>query len=154
MDFSIEKVDPTMDWNRLDALERQIYRPADQFEPADWKDYECFVLKLRDQDIGALALRFNADLTDDDEFIAAPRTLFCGSIGVVPQYHRFGFGSLLLAAMITEARLRKCERIVSNIRESNTTSIALHQKFRFCSIRSILNFYDDPSEAAVIMELS
>ncbi|MDP3685370.1 MAG: GNAT family N-acetyltransferase [bacterium] len=152
---TIRRVDVEEEGQLLVRLDEHIFLPADRFLLEDWKDYECYVLEVESIGmIGSCAVRRDSTLADDeDEFVCASGTLFCGSIGVLPQYQRQGFGLLLKAWTIAYAHSLKCVRVVSNMRESNGASIGLSSRFGFHVTRRIPDFYEDPVETAVVMEL-
>ena len=74
------------------------------------------------------------------------------NVAVSPKYRRQGIAGRLLERITEEARLRKCESIRLEVRESNFGAIALYKKHGFREIDIRKKYYDN-TEDAVIMEL-
>lgn len=75
------------------------------------------------------------------------------NVATHPDYRRQGIGAALLSALAEKAREQGATRITLDVRQSNAPAIALYEKFNFtpCGIRR--NFYSNPRENAVVMEL-
>lgn len=71
------------------------------------------------------------------------------NIAVLPQYRKRGIASRLLESIIAEAK--EFERLVLEVRESNSAAIALYEKFEFKKVGMRKNFYHSPTENAIIM---
>jgi len=70
------------------------------------------------------------------------------TLGVAPQFRQRGIGARLLAEC--EARLdRPALRLM--VRESNTSAIALYEKFGYARVRHEMRYYSD-GEAGLLME--
>ncbi len=74
-------------------------------------------------------------------------------IAVSEKFRRRGAGTLLLKTAADEAFGRGCEFISLEVRESNTSAIALYEKAGFETAGTRKDFYSDPAENAVIYTL-
>lgn len=70
---------------------------------------------------------------------------------VEPKRRRQGYGRLLLEAVLAYAQEAGCERVLLEVRESNTAAIALYQNLNFTCIDKRAKYYHQPSEDALIM---
>lgn len=71
-------------------------------------------------------------------------------IAVVPEFRGKGIAKKIMEAMTECAISRGCERMMLEVRKSNTVAQALYKKFGFCEISIRKGYYD--GEDAVIME--
>lgn len=71
------------------------------------------------------------------------------NIAVLPEYRRSGVASKILEEIIDACA--DMERIVLEVRESNTSAIALYEKYGFKNVGTRRNFYHSPTENAIIM---
>lgn len=129
--------------------------PLDWFTPRDWETYECWWMLLDDRKIGCSAFQAGIDFQQDLGAPDRPRagTLYIASTAIHPAFRRNGFGGLLKCWQISYARRRGFSRIVTNTRQSNRAMIALNTKFGFRKLRTTRNYYQQPREATVVMEL-
>ena len=72
------------------------------------------------------------------------------NVAVFENYRKQGIGRALLKAACEGAENRKCEFITLEVRESNSSAIALYESegFEIAGVRK--NFYSDPTENGVI----
>ena len=72
------------------------------------------------------------------------------NVAVFENYRKQGIGRTLLKAACKGAEGRKCEFITLEVRESNSSAIALYESedFEIAGIRK--NFYSDPTENGLI----
>lgn len=72
------------------------------------------------------------------------------NVAVFENYRKQGIGRALLKAACKGAEGRKCEFITLEVRESNSSAIALYESegFEVAGIRK--NFYSDPTENGLI----
>jgi ribosomal-protein-alanine N-acetyltransferase len=73
------------------------------------------------------------------------------NVAVFENYRKKGIGRELIRAACDGAKGRGCEFITLEVRESNSSAIALYESegFEVAGIRK--NFYSDPTENALIM---
>ena len=74
------------------------------------------------------------------------------NVAVDPKWRGFGFGMMLMQAMIREAVKEDISRIVLEVRESNTNAIALYESIGFKITHVRKKFYAD-GETALVMEI-
>ena len=74
------------------------------------------------------------------------------NVATHPEYRRQGLASLVLAALLQEARERKLAFVTLEVRESNAAAIALYEKFGFAVVGRRPHFYTEPAEAALVMQ--
>lgn len=74
-------------------------------------------------------------------------------IAVDEKYRHKGIGSMLIDAMIKRCIKNKGENIFLEVRESNKPAISLYESVGFDEISRRKDYYKDPVEDAVIMEL-
>ncbi|MBE6819890.1 MAG: ribosomal-protein-alanine N-acetyltransferase [Ruminococcaceae bacterium] len=72
------------------------------------------------------------------------------NVAVFENYRKQGIGRALMKAACKGAEIRKCEFITLEVRESNSSAIALYESegFEVAGVRK--NFYSDPTENGVI----
>ena len=74
------------------------------------------------------------------------------NIAVSPAFRRRGAGRELIKAVFYEARRRGAERVLLEVRRSNAPARTLYGTTGFKTIGERKNYYDGPTEDAVIME--
>ena len=72
-------------------------------------------------------------------------------IATAPDRRGEGLGSVVMAALLQEARRRKLFEISLDVRESNAPAIALYEKFGFTVAGKRPRFYTNPTETALVM---
>lgn len=75
------------------------------------------------------------------------------NLAVAPEKRRRGEGGTLLRAAVAE--LRKCAvtRVFLEVRESNAAGIAFYQKHSFSQAGRREDYYREPVEGAIVMEI-
>lgn len=73
------------------------------------------------------------------------------SVAVHTDFRRMGIGKKLLDTAEKQAAERKCESITLEVRESNTAAISLYSGSGYSPIGIRKNFYEKPTENAVLM---
>lgn len=73
------------------------------------------------------------------------------NIAVSPHYRGTGVGALLMNALIEEATKRGIPSITLEVRQGNRPAMALYHKYGFKVAGYRRNYYQDPSEDAIIM---
>lgn len=76
------------------------------------------------------------------------------NIAVFPQYRRHGVGRKLVYALIDSATELGVFELTLEVRESNEPAKALYRSFGFEEVGRRKNFYNDPAEDAIVMNLS
>ena len=75
------------------------------------------------------------------------------NLAVLKNYRRQGFGSVLLNAMLCECKNKNINNFFLEVRESNTAAQNLYNIFNFKKIGIRKNYYKNPKEDALIMNL-
>jgi ribosomal-protein-alanine N-acetyltransferase len=75
------------------------------------------------------------------------------NLAVALSVRRKGDGSALVKAAMKEFRARRVSRVFLEVRESNETGITFYERKGFVRTRRRSNYYRDPDEAAVVMEM-
>jgi len=73
------------------------------------------------------------------------------NVAVMPEYRKNGIASLMISKMI---EICKCSEITSmtlEVRESNLEARNLYERFGFIAMGKRPNYYQKPTEAAIIM---
>lgn len=116
---------------------------------ADYKDEISrensfsIVAKMSDKIVGFLVAR----LISED---------YCAelyNIGVSPQNRRKNIGKKMLESLIKQCLAKKLEKIFLEVRASNQTAIEFYLKNNFTVLSKRKNFYSNPTEDAILMEL-
>lgn len=76
------------------------------------------------------------------------------NVAVLPDARRNGIGNQLVKKLISLCRARNDSVIFLEVRSSNLPAINLYEKngFVFCGLRK--DYYDDPKENAILMQLT
>jgi len=72
-------------------------------------------------------------------------------LGIRPDYHRQGLGSLLFYILLKDAVERKLERATLEVVTSNNVAISLYKKFGFKVAGTRKNYYPKTGEDALIL---
>ena len=75
------------------------------------------------------------------------------NVAVTPPYRKRGCGYLLMEAIKEEAKARRAECIILEVRVSNASAISLYKKHGFEPIGIRKDFYEHPTEDAIIMKV-
>ncbi len=73
------------------------------------------------------------------------------NIAVLPDFQRMRFASTLLEICIKEAKALNADKMMLEVRKSNTAAISLYRKFGFINVGTRKNYYKSPIEDAIIM---
>ena len=73
------------------------------------------------------------------------------NIATHPDHRRRGMGAAVLEHLIAEARSRGCEQLSLEARVSNTSAIALYERYGFLKMGLRRGFYKHPTEDAYVM---
>ena len=75
------------------------------------------------------------------------------NIAVDPQYQHKGIGTLLMDKIVEESWKHGADRILLEVRSSNTMAQRLYKQYCFVTIGERKNYYSNPTEDAWIMSL-
>jgi ribosomal protein S18 acetylase RimI-like enzyme len=141
----------------LVLFDHKAFHRADWFPRDDWSAYESWWMIVDGQKVGCCAFElhkdFQDDVREDGENLDLRRSLYIATTGILRQLRRRGFGALLKCWQISYARHHGFSRIVTNTRQSNKAIIELNKKFGFQVIRTTPNYYEEPCESTVVMEV-
>ena len=139
----------------LIAFDHAVFPKSDRFEPDHWKEYKSFWLRVSGKNVGCCALAEHVDFQHDVRASDVRRrgSLYIASTGILPAFQSMGLGTVMKAWQVAYARHRGFTRIVTNTRKGNAAMVALNRKFGFRKIRTTPDYYDDPAEPTVVMEL-
>ncbi len=131
--------------------------PADWFDRDDWKTCDPWWMIVHDRKVGCCAFEphvdFQGDIRGDGQNPPLRGSLYIVTTGILPQFRGLGFGNLLKYWQVLYARHHGFTRIVTNSRKSNKPMIGLNEKFGFKILRTTPNYYEEPRESTVVMEL-
>ena len=74
------------------------------------------------------------------------------NVATLPEYRRRGLAREILAGLYAEARARGAVTMTLEVRESNAAARELYKNEGFYEIGMRPNYYQDPREAAILME--
>ncbi|MBR1598003.1 MAG: ribosomal protein S18-alanine N-acetyltransferase [Lachnospiraceae bacterium] len=74
------------------------------------------------------------------------------NIAVTEKYRGMNIASALMDRLIYEAKAKACARMLLEVRHSNEVAQRLYKKKRFDELGVRKNYYDNPTEDAIIME--
>jgi ribosomal-protein-alanine N-acetyltransferase len=75
------------------------------------------------------------------------------NIAVAPTSRRCGVGRALISRVISESAKRDIRRIVLEVRKSNAGARALYKSCGFAVCGERRDYYDDPKENAILMDI-
>ena len=110
-------------------------------EVLEWKGSLGLVIEAAGKVVGFLIGR---QTTEEAEVL---------NLAVAPQDRRKGTGGRLLQAAVEEFRTRGANRVYLEVRESNKAGISFYSKHGFSKRDIRLDYYREPDEAAVVMEM-
>ena len=128
----IERTVFSMPWKEADFLE---------MIEADYAYYyvACTEDSGTEKIVGIIGLR---DISGEGEIT---------NVAVEPEFRRRGIGRLMLDKVLEEARQLGIRDITLEVRESNAGAIKLYEKAGFVGEGVRPNFYEHPTEGALIM---
>jgi ribosomal protein S18 acetylase RimI-like enzyme len=139
------------DLDALLAMDLRIFGnyPADLFTPEMWMEQENYWMICDDERIGCSSFIRDADQD------RAPRqgALYIVTTGVLPELQGRGYGQKQKAWQIEFARRNGFTRLISQTRQSNHRMIAVNKKAGFREVKVVQGYYQEPEEAAIVMEL-
>jgi [ribosomal protein S18]-alanine N-acetyltransferase len=75
------------------------------------------------------------------------------NVVIAQDLRRFGLGALLLEHLLKSARNQGVRRIFLEVRESNAAALRLYEKAGFVTNGKRKNYYSDPPEDALLLEI-
>ena len=76
------------------------------------------------------------------------------NIAVLNEYRRKGIARQMLEILIQKAKERQISVLSLEVRESNFSAISLYEKFEFHKVGLRKDYYKNPTENAVLMDLT
>ena len=118
------------------------------FETPNWPAdtflrYDCTVAEWEGEIIGFLVSREIFAGSD-----SAPPEREILNLAVSPAFRRAGLATLLM-----KSELRRQAAFLLEVRESNTPARALYERLGFSEISRRRDYYDNPRETAIVMQL-
>ncbi len=131
--------------------------PADWFDRDYWEACDPWWMIVDNRKVGCCAFEphvdFQEDRREDGKNPRRQASLYIVTTGILPRFRGLGFGELLKCWQVSYARRHGFTRMITNIRESNRPMIELNKKFRFKVLRTTPDYYENPREPTVVMEL-
>ena len=76
---------------------------------------------------------------------------YISNVAVVPGVRRQGVAEALIRALTVRAKEKQLSFLTLEVRESNTPAIALYDKCGFAAVGRRKNYYEKPTEDAILM---
>lgn len=76
------------------------------------------------------------------------------NVAVAPPWRRRGIARMLVDHALSEGRSQGVRRVLLEVRASNEPALSLYRRFGFERTALRRNYYSDPKEDAILMELS
>lgn len=140
-----------------------IIRAEEKYLPEIMKlENACFAPSWSEQSVLSEFTAEGADFlldVDGDEIMGfcSIRTMYEDAelfqIAVSPEHRRNGLAEKMLNYALDCAKSRGAEKMMLEVRQGNAPAIALYEKLGFTRIALRKNYYEQPVENAVIMEL-
>jgi len=147
------------DLRSLVIFDHKAFRqyPADWFDREMWLDCEAWWMLMDGKRAGCCAFQkhvdFREDIGQNGQNPHLDGSLYIVSTGILPQLRGLGLGRLLKAWQVSYAIHHGFTRIVTNTRKSNRAMIHLNRSFGFKMTRTTPDYYRQPPESTVVMEL-
>lgn len=135
----------------LCAFDRQAFAefPGDLFSPEEWLQFESHWMIVDGVIVGCSAVVRNQDYDETPR----PGALWIASTGILPEHRCKGYGKMLKRWQVDYAKKLGFRVIVTNMRQSNERIIRLNEKLGFTEREHSLDYYSEPTEDSVVMEL-
>ena len=142
MDFAVGNADETM-LPEIEAIEQACFSvPWTRAQLAAQLDENrhVFLAAVRDGHVlGYVGMMYVLD----EGYIA--------NVAVAPEARRQGIGRALISALLQRADELELSFVTLEVRPSNTAAVALYSAFGFEPVGRRKNYYDKPSEDALLM---
>ena len=76
---------------------------------------------------------------------------YISNVAVAPQFRRQGVADALIRALVRRAEEKRLAFLTLEVRESNAPAIALYEKCGFQTVGRRKNYYEKPTEDAILM---
>jgi len=141
--IEFRKADVSKELRQLIRFDHEVFRKSDWFTREDWQRCTPYWMLADSKKVGCCAFERRS-----------AGTLYVATTGILPAEQGRGLGALQKCWQIAYARQHGFTRMVTNTRKSNRAMIDLNRKFGFKIVRtSKSDYYRDPAEPAVVMEL-
>ena len=131
--------------------------PADWFDREMWLDCEAWWMLVDGIRAGCCAFQrhvdFREDIVQNRRNAHLRGSLYIVSTGILPQLRGLGLGRLLKCWQVSYATHHGFTRVVTNTRKSNRAMLHLNRSFGFKIVRTTPDYYQQPLESTVVMEL-
>lgn len=131
--------------------------PGDWFDRRYWEACDPWWMIVDSRKIGCCAFEphvdFQEDIREDRKNPHLRGSLYIVTTGILPDFRRRGFGDLLKRWQLLYAWRHGFTRLVTNTRKGNRSMIELNKRFGFKILRTTPNYYEDPPEPTIVMEL-
>lgn len=157
MNLNVKWVNPqsSQALKMLNRVERQAFIESDRFSKKDWLYYQCYVLFCDEKPVGCIAMRNHNDVsTQEGGFVWRRNSLYIVNTSILPSFQGLGFGRFLKSWEVAYAHYHHFRRIVTNCRMSNRAIIEINLDFGFRPIGAIDDYYHDPEEDSLVLELT
>jgi ribosomal-protein-alanine N-acetyltransferase len=132
------------DIERVSALEDALFDDA-------WST-EMFWDELAQGDSRTYLVAVDGDgLVGYGGLAAMPDEGYVQTIAVAPEHRRRGLGSLLLTALLDDAKRRGLPRVGLEVRVDNAAAIAMYERFGFKGIAVRKRYYQPSGTDALVM---
>lgn len=131
---------------------------SDAFEEDYWHRLpESYWINIEGRIAGCTAFSpntdFQEDVREDGENVFQEGSLYIETTGILPEYRGQGLGAYVKRWQVDYAMQNGFKRIVTNCRKSNSAIIAINERQGFKVIRTTEAYYEDPTEATVVMDI-
>ena len=131
--------------------------PADWFDRDAWEACDSWWMIVDNRKVGCCAFEphvdFQEDIREDRKNTHLRGSLYIITTGILPSFQGLGFGGLLKGWQLLYARRQGFTRIVTNTRKGNKPMIKLNKRFGFNVLRTTPDYYEEPRDPTVVMEL-
>ena len=80
--------------------------------------------------------------------------LHLANIAVIESFRRKGIAKIIMKLLLEIGKSRDCHFMYLEVRRSNTTAIAMYERFGFLSVGVRKQYYEDNGEDAILMSLT
>ena len=133
----------------LDALMQRIFPEELPLQESDWQEPGTisFFILAEGKRIGFVTIQENREPATSYEADPpfAPGFAYLLFIGILPDYQKKGFGTAAMHWLMSWAKSKNLNQIVSNIRPSNIASERLHDAIGFKELVIYKDYYPEPN---------
>lgn len=77
--------------------------------------------------------------------------VYITNVAVFPEYRKMGVATALIDALVSSACAENSDFVTLEVRKSNNSAITLYEKTGFKTVGERKNFYENPTEDALLM---